>query len=143
MPKYHLNAVLELDHTRTSWPGASVVSGVLPDDQGVGWSWISPHSTVRFKLDEAAMWVFEAKITAVEAVLAKTGPQTENFLVNGHPVKTLVLDHAGSWEVQVPLPDALPADTTVELVSEPCLAQPEGLPLCVLLHRVGFTRELR
>jgi hypothetical protein len=142
---YRLTAVLDMDSNQTSRPRASITSEVLPDDKGFGRSWTDAHPAFRFHLDESEGWQFEAKTSAVDAVLAKTGPQTARFLVNGETVKTIRLDCAGSYDFHLPLAArhfTQPASTAVELIITPCLTQPPGGPFCVWLHRIGFTRDL-
>jgi hypothetical protein len=145
VPGYRIDAVLDRDTAHTWFPESSVLSGVQPDSEHFGWSWTNPRAEFLLPLDQAQDWNFTAKITTIHDVLLNTGPQTVTFLLNNHPVKTLLLDRPETVEVDVPIAAALlqnPATTHVVMTAAPCLAQTDGPPLCVVLHRIGFTREL-
>jgi hypothetical protein len=143
-PKYRIDAILDRDRTHSSFPESSVISGVQPDIQHYGWSWTNPRAILQFPLNQAEGWDFTARITSIADVLAKSGPQTVTFSINGQIVKTARLDRAGTVEIEFPVSAGLltqPAKTDVVMATQPCLAQASGPPLCVLLQRIGFTRE--
>jgi hypothetical protein len=143
-PKYRVDAVLDRDRTHSSFPESSVISGVQPDIQRYGWSWTNPLAVFRFPLDRAEGWNFIARITAIADVLTKSGPQTVTFTINGQIVKTARLDHAETVEIQFPVSAGLltePAKTGVVMATQPCLPQGAAPPLCIVLQRIGFTRE--
>src|SRR5436190_10681052 len=70
---YRLNALLHMNSPERSWPGAAIISGILSDTRSFDWRWAGDRPRFHFSLDQLAGWRFEAKVTAVEAVLTKTG----------------------------------------------------------------------
>lgn len=145
-PNFRSNLTLFMDPRLDSSASASVIRGVIPDQRLFDWRWIDPHPEFQFALDQTAGLALDVKLTTLQSVVSKTGPQRVNFIVNGKTLKTVSFDRAGTWELAIPLGKGLlkeQANNTVELTTEPCLAPDNGTSLCMLLHRIGFRAEPR
>jgi hypothetical protein len=139
-----VRAVLDMTGGRPENTWGVIDAGVFPTFQpGSDWRWAGDHCAFHFKLSEFTGWTFTAHITAVKAVLDKTGPQKIEFKVNGRAVASADLKVSRDYHFEIPLdPSLLQQDSpvTVSMDSGPCLPQKDGLPFCVLLHSLGFTK---
>ena len=149
MPEFRLRQILEIrpesDGFAATAQNSSIIGGVLPVAPGLDWSWTTAHPAFRFKLDQPSGWDLDIKLTTADVVFDKIGPQQLTVFVNGTKTGSATLDQCRTWLLRFPVAPALlpdPAETRVTLAIAPCLPQPEGPPLCILLHNVGFTRPL-
>jgi hypothetical protein len=125
----------------------TVITGVSTRATGADWVWAYDRSAFDLTVDpDPGPWSLDAKITAAAVVLSKTGPQTVRFRVNGVAVGSVRAAQEGTQTYRFAVhPETLrrASDAYVEMSVEPCLVPPSGPPLGVLLHRIGFSRELR
>jgi hypothetical protein len=126
-----------------TWGGidAGISKDFIP---GADWRWATEHSAFHFKLSELDGWSLEARITAVQAVMDKTGPQKVSFQVNGKTVGAAELKVSRNCDFSFPMDPALlqrSAPVSVTLDASPCLPQEHGPDFCVLLHTIGFVKQ--
>jgi hypothetical protein len=139
-----IREVLDMTGGRPANTWGTVDGGVFPTFQpGTDWRWAAEHCLFHFKLADPAGWTLVAHITAVQAVLDKTGPQKIAFQVNGRTVAAADLKVSRNYDFEVPVAPALlqpGVPVTVTMDSRPCLPQKDGEPFCVLIHSIGFTK---
>jgi len=125
----------------------AIVSGIHSTyDPRADWRWAGEQSTFTYQLDDYTGWNLAAHLTAAQAVLDKTGPQTVTFEVNGRPVGAATLGTSRRYDLTFPVtPDLLRSavPVTVRMTAAPCVPADTGPPFCVLLHSIGFAREPR
>jgi hypothetical protein len=141
---HRIAEILDMTDSRPAQLWGSIVSGVTPAAPGADWRWVNPHPEFHFQLDPSLKWTLALRITAAKVALDKTGPQHGAFRVNGQLVGSRTFDHDGHYDLAFPLPPetlALANPAVVTMDFDPCMAQQNAPPLCVLLHTVGFLQE--
>jgi hypothetical protein len=145
--RHAIREVLEMAEGRPENTWGGVDSGIAPGSAtGADWRWATEHSAFHFKLDEFSGWSFAARITAVKAVLDRVGSQRVTFRVNGSVVGSADLKVSQDYNFSIPLDEALlkgQAPVAVTMDAGPCLPQQYGPPYCVLLHEVGFVKQVQ
>ncbi|MEP6715222.1 MAG: hypothetical protein ABJC09_06590 [Terriglobia bacterium] len=143
-----ISAVLGMSADEGDMPWASILGDILPPSEGADWRWTREHPSVQFDLMDSDGWKATARITAVDKVLATTGPQHVAMLVNGSRVGSATLSATGNYTLSFPVDPTLlksgsPAVLSLDI--EPCSEDPsrseKGRGLCVLLHSIGFRKE--
>jgi hypothetical protein len=143
---HRIMEILDMTGGRPTETWGSVVAGVQDSgDPNIDWRWAADRSVFRFRLDEFEGWRLAASITAARTVLDKTGPQRVTFEVNGKTVGAAALDVSRRYDLSFPVDAELlkgTAPVIVDMTASPCLTELRGPPFCVLLHKIGFVREL-
>lgn len=142
-----IRAVLRMGSGESGADWGWIAGDVLPAAPGLDWRWTRAHPFFEFVLKDFDGWKVVAHVTAVDKVLAATGPQRVAASVNGTPVGSAILSRAGGYDLTFPvtaevLKKASPAALHFDI--DPCLVSDspheKGLAFCVLLHSVGFVR---
>jgi hypothetical protein len=118
---------------------AYLVRDVSPQLEGGGWA--GPRPSIRAAVPAAGAFRFIMNLVVPEAVLAKTGPITVAFAVDGRVLGKALYTTAGEKTFEKPVPPGLltPGDlATLSAESDKTIAAGDGRILSFILTGAGF-----
>ena len=121
--------------------GAAIKEGVDKALPNLDWSWVHNKAAFSFQLEDRPDWYLDLHLTAVDYVLKEVGPQSLTILLNGKEISKKTLDKKGAVFLHFPV-SAGPKPEVAPNIA-PCEVNAEGTHFCVLLHSIGFSREIK
>ena len=114
------------------------VDKALPN---LDWSWVHNKAAFSFQLEDRPDWYLDLHLTAVDYVLKEVGPQSLTILLNGKEISKKTLDKKGAVFLHFPVSAGPKPEVALNI--DPCEVNAEGTHFCVLLHSIGFSREIK